>query len=209
MINLCILLFAFSLIYLSIAERFRTFTLLIGLQGFFLFGICFALLDEIKLINLAFIVVETVIFKAVVVPALMYRIIRHTNINRVHKDALPTFYAVIVTTLALVVSVMLVIMLHDSSINPLFFSVSLFAMFTGLLLIITHKRLFSHMVGFLVIENAVFLFSVAVGTEMPMLINVGVLLDIFMTVLIFGIFILRINSKVHNLNIDALTTIRD
>lgn len=209
MINLCILLFAFSLIYLSITERFRTFTVLISMQGFFLFGICFALLDEIEPINLAFIVVETVIFKAMIVPALMYRIIRRTNINRVHKDSLPTFYSVILTTMALVVSVVLVLVLNDKAINPLFFSIALFAMFTGLLLIITHKRIFSHMVGFLVIENAVFLFSVAVGTEMPMLINVGVLLDIFMSVLIFGIFITRINSRMHNLDVDTLTTIRD
>ena len=209
MINLCILLFAFSLIYLSIAERFRTFTLLISLQGFFLFGICFALLDEIQPVNLAFIVVETVIFKAIVVPILMYRIIRKTNINRVHKSSLPTFYSVILTTLALVASVVLALMLQDSSISSLFFSTSLFAMLTGLLLIITHKRIFSHMVGFLVIENAVFLFSVAVGTEMPMLINVGVLLDIFMSVLIFGIFITRINNKMHNLDIDTLTMIKD
>jgi len=209
MINLCILLFAFSLIYLSIAERFRTFTLLISLQGFFLFGICFALLDEIELINLAFIVVETVVFKAVVVPALMYNIIRHTKINRAHKNALPTFYSAILTSLALATSVVLVLMLHDSSVSLLFSCIALFAMLTGLLLIITHKRIFSHMVGFLVIENAVFLFSVAVGTEMPMLINVGVLLDIFMTVLIFGIFIMRINSKVHNLDVDTLTSIRD
>lgn len=209
MINLCILLFAFSLIYLSITERFRTFTVLISMQGFFLFGICFALLDEIEPINLAFIVVETVIFKAMIVPALMYRIIRRTNINRVHKDSLPTFYSVILTTMALVVSVVLVLVLQDTTINPLFFSIALFAMITGLLLIITHKRIFSHMVGFLVIENAVFLFSVAVGTEMPMLINVGVLLDIFMSVLIFGVFITRINSRMHNLDIDTLTTIRD
>jgi hydrogenase-4 component E len=179
------------------------------MQGFFLFGICFALLDEIEPVNLAFIVVETVIFKAMIVPALMYRIIRRTNINRVHKDSLPTFYSVILTTMALVVSVVLVLVLNDNAINPLFFSIALFAMLTGLLLIITHKRIFSHMVGFLVIENAVFLFSVAVGTEMPMLINVGVLLDIFMSVLIFTIFITRINSRMHNLDIDTLTTIRD
>ncbi len=209
MINFCILVFAFSLIYLSIAERFRTFTFLISLQGFFLFGICFALLDDIDPVNLAFIIVETVIFKAVIVPALMFRIIRRTNINRVHKNSLPTFYSVILTTLALIASVVLVMVLHDGSINPLFFSIALFAMLTGLLLIITHKRIFSHMVGFLVIENAVFLFSVAVGTEMPMLINVGVLLDIFMSVLIFGVVITRINNKMNNLDIDTLTTMSD
>jgi hydrogenase-4 component E len=209
MINLCLLLFAFSLIYLSTAERFRTFTLLISLQGFLLFFISFALLDEINILNLAFIILETVIFKAVVIPALMYQIIRKTSINRVHKDSLPTFYSVILTTFALIASILLVFILSDESINKLFFSMAIFAMFTGLLLIITHKRIFSHMVGFLVMENAVFLFSITVGAEMPMLINVGILLDIFICILMFGVFITRINNRLHSMESDSLTSIKD
>lgn len=209
MINLCLLLFAFSLIYLSIAERFRTFTLLISLQGFLLFFISFALLDEINILNLAFIILETVIFKAIVIPALMYQIIRKTSINRVHKNSLPTFYSVILTTFALIASILLVFILDDDSINKLFFSMAIFAMFTGLLLIITHKRIFSHMVGFLVMENAVFLFSITVGAEMPMLINVGILLDIFICILMFGVFITRINNRLHSMESDSLTSIKD
>ncbi|MDR1226074.1 MAG: hypothetical protein LBK47_04155 [Prevotellaceae bacterium] len=209
MINLCLLLFAFSLIYLSIVERFKTYTMLIGMQGFLLFVISFALLDEIEPVNLAFIIVETVIFKAVIVPMLMHRIIRRTGINRVHKNALPTFYSLILTMVALLVSVALVFVLNDKAINPLSFAIALFALLSGLLLIVTHKRIFSHMVGFLVIENAVFMFSIAVGTEMPMLINVGILLDIFICVLILGVFITRINRKMHGMEIDALTTIKD
>ena len=37
------------------------------------------------------------------------------------------------------------------------------ALFTGLLLIVTHKLIISHLIGFLVVENAVFLFSLAIG----------------------------------------------
>jgi hydrogenase-4 component E len=183
--------------------------MLIGMQGFLLFVISFALLDEIEPVNLAFIIVETVIFKAVIVPMLMHRIIRRTGINRVHKNALPTFYSLILTMVALLVSVALVFVLNDKAINPLSFAIALFALLSGLLLIVTHKRIFSHMVGFLVIENAVFMFSIAVGTEMPMLINVGILLDIFICVLILGVFITRINRKMHGMEIDALTTIKD
>lgn len=195
--------------YLSIVERFRSYAMMICLQGFLLFGISFALLNEITPANLIFIVTETIVFKAVIVPWLLYRIIRSTHINRVHQGSLPTFYSIIAVTAALIMSIWLVYMMKDDSMDVLFFSVSLFGLFAGLLLIVTHKRIFSHMVGFLVLENAVFLFSLAIGAEMPMLINIGILLDIIMGILTLGIFITKINNQLHSLNSDILTNVHD
>ena len=209
MINLFVLLFAFTLMYLSIVERFRSYAMMICIQGFLLFGISFALLNEITPANLIFIVTETIVFKAIIVPWLLYRIIRSTNINRVHQGSMPTFYSIIAVTAALIMSIWLVYMMKDDSMDVLFFSVSLFGLFAGLLLIVTHKRIFSHMVGFLVLENAVFLFSLAIGAEMPMLINIGILLDIIMGILTLGIFITKINNQLHSLNSDILTNVHD
>lgn len=209
MINLFVLLFAFTLMYLSIVERFRSYAMMICIQGFLLFGISFALLNEITPANLVFIVTETIVFKAIIVPWLLYRIIRSTNISRVHQGSLPAFYSIIAVTAALIMSIWLVYMMKDDSMDVLFFSVSLFGLFAGLLLIVTHKRIFSHMVGFLVLENAVFLFSLAIGAEMPMLINIGILLDIIMGILTLGIFITKINNQLHTLNSDNLTNVHD
>lgn len=195
--------------YLSIVERFRSYATLICIQGFLLFGVSFALLNEITPTNLIFIVTETIVFKAILVPWLLFRIIKSTKINRVHQGSLPTFYAVIAVTAALILSLWLVYLIQDDSMDVLFFSVSLFGLFSGLLLIVTHKRIFSHMVGFLVLENAVFLFSLAIGAEMPMLINIGILLDIIMGILTLGIFITKINKQLHTLNADILTNVHD
>ena len=94
-------------------------------------------------------------------------------------------------------------------IDPLYLTISLFAIFTGLLLIISHKKVFSHLVGFLVLENAVFLFSIAVGNEMPMLINTGILLDIFITVLILGAFATRMGRVTQLTESDDLAELKD
>ncbi len=64
------------------------------------------------------------------------------------------------------------------------------------------------MVGFLVIENAVFFFSLAVGSEMPMLINIGILLDIFVSVLIIGVLMNHIGSQFTDLESDNLTSLK-
>ena len=77
------------------------------------------------------------------------------------------------------------------------------------MLIVLRSRIFAHMVGFLTIENGVFLFSTAIGVEMPLLVNVAVLLDILMSVLMLGIFFTRIDGTLHATDADALTNVKD
>ena len=88
--------------------------------------------------------------------------------------------------------------------NLIYFIVSLFAVYTGLFIIISHKKIFAHLIGFLVIENAVLLLSLAIGSQIPMLINMGILLDIFVSVLILGIFVMRLKEHANE-----LTMLRD
>lgn len=209
MINLFILLFAFSLIFLSITERFRSYANLMCIQGILLFLISFFLLKEINWLNLLFITAETLIFKAIVIPLLLYRIINRTGVSKVHKSSLPVFYQLVLTMLAFFISIGISFMLKDPAINPTFLIISISAMLCGLLLIITHKRIFSHMVGFLVLENAVFLFSIAAGTEMPILINTGILIDLIITTLILSVFLTKVNEHNHNLESDELTQLKD
>ncbi len=81
-------------------------------------------------------------------------------------------------------------------------------MFEGVLLIIGHKLIFSHMIGFLIIENAVFMLSMAVGKEMTMLINIGILLDVFVSVLVISILINRIGTEFNKFEVQDLTSLK-
>lgn len=208
MLSFFTILFALTLIYLSIAERFRSFSKLIAIQGFLLFGIAILELTEMNTANLIFIVSETIIFKAIIVPMILYQIINRIRIYKVHSKALPGFYSLLFTIIGLFLSIILANSLVDKYTDTVYMTIALFTFFTGLLIIITHKLLFSHMIGFLVIENAVFMFSLAAGKEMPMLINIGILLDIFASVLILGIFINKIGSQHRGLMADTLTSLK-
>lgn len=208
MLILLIILFAFSLFYISMAERFRIFATLIAVQGVLLFGIALLELQEMNLANLIFIVSETLLFKAIAVPVLMYRIIVKTQVFRVHPKTIPGFYSLLMTMAGLFISLILANMMKDGRVNSIFITMALFTLFTGIILIVTHRRIFSHMVGFLVIENAVFLFSLAVGNENPYLVNIGILLDIVVSVLILTVFIGRIGEKFNDLETESLTDLR-
>ena len=63
--------------------------------------------------------------------------------------------------------------------------------------------------GFIIIENGVFVLSLAVGTEMPMLVNIGILLDIFASVLILGVFVNKIGDVLKEQDVDQLRNLKD
>jgi hydrogenase-4 component E len=199
MINYLIVLFAITLVYFASAERLVVYIRLIGLQGLLLCGIAVFELKEVNTSNLIFIACESLIFKAILTPYLLTRIINRSGVTKVHSLAMPGFYSLLFSICALFISVILANSLLNSYIDTIYITIALFTLFTGLLLIVTHKLIISHLIGFLIIENAVFLFSLAIGNEMPMMINIGILLDIFVGVLILGFFGLRLRPHTNEL----------
>jgi len=204
MIIYLVILFAVTLVYFASAERLVTYIRLVGLQGLLLCGIAIAELTEVNTVNLFIIVAETFIFKTLLIPYLLKRIIKTSGVTKVHRQAMPGFYVLILSVTALVLSVVIASSLVNPFINAIYQTIALYALFTGLILIVTHRLIISHLIGFLIIENAVFVFSLAVGSEMPMLVNIGILLDLFVGVLILGFFGLRL--KPHS---NELTMLKD
>lgn len=204
-----IIIYAVSLLYISVTERFRHYAMLVGLQGWILMFIALTHLGESSLLERGFVVAETLIFKGLIVPYLLFRVIRQTRINKVSRVALPSFMQILFALAALIASLTITNYIVDTQFNAIFFGVSIFGLLSGLILITTHRRIFSHLIGFLVIENSVFLFSLAVGVEMPMLINIGILLDILMGVLMLGLFISKIGNRMHTMDSEELSKLRD
>ena len=203
------LLYVITLIYLSITERFRNYASIICLQGVILLLTALLRLHALNWVELGFILAETLLFKTVVVPMILFAVIKRTKINRVRTSGSSQVHALLLSLAALAVSVSVTYYVADPSVNMLFFGVALYALLSGLILIVLRSRIFSHLVGFLVIENGVFLFSTAIGVEMPFLINIAILLDILISVLMLGIFMTKIDDKIHVDDAEALTNVKD
>lgn len=208
MILSLIILYTLTLIYLSIADRFRNHASILAIQGLLLFGIAIARMHEFHPVEMGFIIVETFVFKAIVIPAILMHVIHKTKINRIHSSS-PQFGALTMSIVALVASCTITYYMADDRTDMIFFGVALYALLSGLILIVMRKRIFAHLVGFLVIENGVFLFSMAIGVELPMLINLAIMLDILISILILGMFLRRLDNDIHTDETDALTSIKD
>ena len=209
MIDVLLITFIITLFYMAIANRMMTYLKVQAFQGVLLFVVVFLQLQEINPVNLALILLETIVFKSVAVPLFMAYVLKRNNITRESEPFLPNFVSLIITTFIVVVTILLANEVKDSKLDKIFFVVALSSLFTGLYFIATRRKIITHVIGYLVIENGVFVLSLAVGNEMPMLVNLGIMLDIFASVLILGIFLNKIGDVFKDVDVDQLSSLKD
>ncbi|MFA5328805.1 MAG: hypothetical protein WC384_13515 [Prolixibacteraceae bacterium] len=209
MIDVLLITFIITLFYMAIANRMLTYLKVLAFQGVLLFVVVFLQLSEINPVNLALILLETIVFKSVAVPLFMAYVLKRNNITRESEPFLPNFVSLIITTLIVVVTILLANGVKDTSLDKIFFVVALSSLFTGLYFIATRRKIITHVIGYLIIENGVFVLSLAVGNEMPMLVNLGIMLDIFASVLILGIFLNKIGDVFKDIDVNQLSNLKD
>lgn len=78
----------------------------------------------------------------------------------------------------------------------------------GLFFMISRKKAIGQIVGFLVIENGIFLAAMLLTNGMPMIVEFGVFFDLLTAVIIMGIFVFRINETFEHIDINKLRNLR-
>lgn len=209
MTDIFLITFIISLVYLVIANRLKSYIRILAFQGLVLFGVALIELREINPVNLVLLLFETIVFKAVTIPMFLGYIIRKNNITREAEPFVSNFLSVIIVTAIIIGSFLLSTTVEQTQLDRIFFIVSLSSLFTGLYIIVTRRKIITHVMGFLVIENGVFVLSLAVGNEMPMIVNIGIMLDIFASVLVLGIFVNRIGDVLKEHDVEQLRQLRD
>ena len=63
--------------------------------------------------------------------------------------------------------------------------------------------------GYMLLENGIFLLSLAASREMPFIVALGVILDIFMAVYLLGLFVNKINDKFDEVHVGSLQKLKD
>jgi hydrogenase-4 component E len=86
---------------------------------------------------------------------------------------------------------------------------ALSTVWTGLLLVVSRRKAVSQVIGFLVLENGVFLFGLLLSDFMPAMVEAGVLLDLFAAVFVMGIVMFDINREFSSLDTEKLSALKD
>lgn len=144
------------------------------------------------------IAVLTLVVKVIVLPWLLLRVIQKMRINRKIEALIP----VTVTLVIAAAIVMLAFHLSTSlgsvkqviTGNALPIGISL--MLIGILVMMSRRTALMQMVGLFASENGIFFTAMSVSQGMPLIIEIGVTLDVILGALVMGLIILRVKSNI-------------
>jgi hydrogenase-4 component E len=148
--------------------------------------------------------------KGVVFPWLLLGIRARANFTREVDPFVGYVASILFGILALGLSVWLGLQMKPALARapfPMLVS-SIFLILVGLFLIISRKKALMQVIGYLVLENGIFVFGVITVVGTPLLVELGVLLDAFVGVFVMGIAIFHINREFGSMDIDRLTALR-
>jgi len=211
MINGFIILFGLSMLYLATTSRLKAHINVLIVQGILLFLIASVGFNHCPLVMILFLTIETLLVKAILIPMFLNKVLRKTHSNRDADANIAHFYCLLISSLILFGSLMLstIKIPSLSMINPICFSVALATIIISLWLITIKHKFLSNVIEFITMENGIFLLSLSVAKEMPLLVNIGVLLDVFIAIYILGLFVKEINTEFKDMEIAHLSDLKD
>lgn len=149
--------------------------------------------------------------KAVVLPWLLRRAVREVNVRR-EVEPLVGFATSLVAGVALLGLAIYVagrLPLWATDASEFLTPVALFTMMVGLFLIVSRVKAVMQVIGYLAMENGIYAFGMAFAVHEPLLIEAGILLDVFVAVFVMGIMIHHINREFDHIDTDRLSALKD
>lgn len=211
MINLLIVLFGVSMLYMASSSRIMAQINMLRLQGVILCLITLIAHHHANIAGAAFLILETFVVKAALIPWFLAKVSKKNNIKRDNNPQFPNFYTLVVSSFVLFAGFLIANIHSDymKNISNLYFGISISTIITSFLFVAVKKRLLTHVIGFAMLENGIFLLSLSVAKEMPWIVNIGVLLDVFVAVFILGLLIGEIGSIYENPGVCHLCNLKD
>ncbi|MCK9409745.1 MAG: hypothetical protein M0R68_11500 [Bacteroidetes bacterium] len=208
--NVLSILFCLTLLYLVVTSRIKTYVTILRIQGVLLSVIMiFPFINHLS-VHILIIPVMSFVIKSVVIPRFIDKIVIELDVKRIVEPSIQPFNFLLLTVASMsAIFVASHVLSGFTPIEPIPFASAFSAMITGIYLIIFRKKLIVHVVGFLILENGIFLFGTSVAAEMPTLVELGAMLDVFVVVFLMGIAINKISSTFAKQDVSVLGRLKD
>jgi len=87
-------------------------------------------------------------------------------------------------------------------------AIAFFIVLAGLFLMITRMSALAQIIGLLVMENGLFLLASTVSGGMPFFVEIAIFFDVFVSVVIMGLFVHRINKLFTHIDVNKLSRLK-
>jgi len=148
----------------------------------------------------------TLLLKALLIPWMLHQQVRKLELER-HVETLPHAALVLMGGAALVIfSYWVVVPIERLELLETrnIISLSLAVILLGLLIMVTRRQAVTQVIGFMSMENGLFMAAVAATHGMPLVVELGVAFDVLVAAVLFGVFFLHISESIDSLDTDRL-----
>jgi hydrogenase-4 component E len=182
-----------------------------AIQAVALSFIPLALAAEPVPLRLWVLVSATLAVKGGLLPWLLRRAMRETDVQREIEPFIGFSASVLVGILLLGLSFIIThpLRVTTSPASGFLLPGALFTILVGLMIIISRRKALTQVIGYLAMENGVYVFGAALAIEEPLLVEMGILLDVFVAVFVMGITIHQINREFDHIDTDRLSELKD
>jgi len=192
------------------SSRIGTVVRAVAAQGVILGVLAVAAHGEVsnRVIALA---VGSALLKGWLIPVILFRALRQVAIKREVEPSLGLLPSLLLGALATVLAVVASerLPLAEARLAPLLVPASFATVAAGFILITTRRKAISQVLGFLVLENGIFVFGLLLVEAMPFLVEIGVLLDLFVAIFVLTIIIHHINREFASQDTRRLSLLRE
>lgn len=153
----------------------------------------------------------TIALKGVVIPGMMTRALRDVKIKREVEPLIGFQASVILGALGTVCALLFAgrLPLAAQHAGTLMVPTAVATVLTGFILLITRFKALTQVMGYLVLENGIYIFGMLLVEAMPLVVEMGVLLDLFVAIFVICIIVNRINQAFSSLDTRRLASLKE
>jgi hydrogenase-4 component E len=157
------------------------------------------------------IAVGTVLLKGTAIPQMLRRALRDAQIKREVEPIIGFVPTILLGALATLLSIAFAsgLPLEPQHRDLLIVPASFSTVMTGFLLLTTRIKAITQAIGYLVLENGIFIFGMLLVEAMPAFVEIGVLLDLFVGIFVVSIIIHHINREFASLDTRLLASLKE
>lgn len=149
--------------------------------------------------------------KAMLIPWMLHRLVRRLELDR-HSEPLRRPALVIMAALVLVIFsywLVLPIVQQELIFTRNIVAVSLAVVLIGLLMMVIRTQAVAQVLGFMSMENGLFLAAVSATGGMPLMVELGVAFDVLVAMVLFGVFFFQIRASIDSLDVDRMNRLTE
>ena len=155
--------------------------------------------------------VLTLVLKALLIPSMLHRLVSKLALER-HRETFNHPALVIIAGAGLVIFsywVSLPIERLDFAATRNIIAISLSVVLLGLLMMVSRQQAVIQVIGFMSMENGLFLAAVSATGGMPLVVELGIAFDVLVAAILFGVFFFQIRESIDTLDVDRLNRLSE